>query len=309
MSRGREIVGLMKEIQAMPEYQLYTQIRDLGMSEFTFLGNYADLEAAINVLCAPSAPPQIFQVRNRDRLDAVMLHIARHLHNFVAASFSLIEHTRNLYRDLNDGKGKKQFPDYQPRVDRDFKHDPLSQFVGCLRNYCQHYRVPAIILSTTNTGPNGALERTIMLDKRQLLQYDRWNAAAKRHLNTMPDRVALLTVAAAYRDKVVSFHDWFGARERTIFASEISRFKAKEGRRAMMTIEDEIDAYSAGISPFAKKEDCFLSMFDSREYAELEQTLPDSRERADKVIEILERDLALTGSLKNKIIGLFQPGL
>ena len=125
MSHGREIVALMKEIEVMPEYQLYTQIRDLGMSEFTFLGNYADLERDINVLCVPSTPTQIFAVRNRDRLEAVMLHIARQLHNFVAAAVSLIDHTRNLYTKLNVAKGKKPFPEYQARVNQDFGADLL----------------------------------------------------------------------------------------------------------------------------------------------------------------------------------------
>lgn len=298
----------MREIEAMPEYHLFSQIRDLGMSEFTLLGNYADLEAAIKSLCDPEAPPQIFHLRNRDRQEAVMYHIARHLHNFVAASSSLIEHTRRLYRKLNEGKGtgKRPFSEYQVEVNRVFRDDPLAQFVNGLRNYCQHYRMPAIVLATTNTGPQNTLQRTIMLHKPHLLEFDRWEPPARRYLDTMPDRVELLAVAGAYRDKVEKFHTWFGDRERAIFAEEIGRFKEKERQRVLMTIEDDIDARMVNVSPLSKEE-CFVSMFDSRDYAELHQTLADSRERADKVIELLEREVLLPDKVKDKIIVMFQP--
>lgn len=306
MSHGREIVALMKEIEVMPEFRLYTQIRDLEMSEFTFLGNYADLERNINVLCGESTPTQIFAVRNRDRLEAVMFHIARQLHNFVAASSSLIDHTRNLYNKLNVGKGKKLFSEYQTRVDRDFATDSLAQFVNGLRKYCQHYRMPAIVLATVYPTMQEPPQRAIMLQKPQLLEFDGWNSHAKRYLEQMPDRVELLAVATTYREKVEAFHNWFGERERAIFAPEIQRFREKEQRRVTMTLEDMIDAYTGQGSPLTK-EDCFLSLFISQDYVELEQTLPDSRERVDKIIEIIERNVPISDEMKNKIIALFQP--
>lgn len=145
-----------------------------------------------------------------------------------------------------------------------------------------------------------------MLHKPHLLEFDKWNPQAKRYLGTMPDRLELVVVAGAYRDKVVAFREWFGERERAIFADEIGRFKEKERRRVALTLEDEIDAYMARVSPLSKEE-CFVSLFDSRDYAELERTLPDSRERADKVIEIIEREVPISNDMKGKIIALFQP--
>ncbi len=223
MAHGQDIVALMKEIEVMPEFQLYAHIRDLGMCRFTVLGNYTDLEPDINVLCGQSTPTQIFAVRNPDRPEAVIFHIARQLHNFLAASSSLIDHTRNLYNELNVGKGKKPFPEYQARVDRDFATDPLAQFVNGLRKYCQHCRMPAIVLATVYPTMQEPPQRAIMLQKPQLLEFDGWNAPAKRYLEQMPDRVELLTVAIAYREKVEAFHNQFGERERALLAPEIQR--------------------------------------------------------------------------------------
>ncbi len=73
-----------------------------------------------------------------------------------------------------------------------------------------------------------------------------------------------------------------------------------------MTIEDVISAYTGLGSPLTK-EDCFLSLLISQDYAELEQPLPDSRKRADKIIEIIERQVSISEDMKSKIIALFQP--
>jgi hypothetical protein len=41
----------MKQIEVMPACHLSPQVRDLGISDFTFVDNYADLGAAVNALC------------------------------------------------------------------------------------------------------------------------------------------------------------------------------------------------------------------------------------------------------------------
>ncbi len=136
MSRGHRIQQLMHELQHMPEYQFHTEMEDFWISVYIFEQNYKELREVIGFLESDPRADSLFTMKNRDKLNARGREVIRRLHNFVAAAMSLIDHTRRLYDKLY--AGNNSFPDYKDRVERDFASDPLSQFVKCLRQYCQH---------------------------------------------------------------------------------------------------------------------------------------------------------------------------
>ncbi len=187
MNPGLRIARLQREMQQMPEYDLYMQLRGFDISIYTFSQNFADLRNIIQALSGKDSEP-LFLIRNRDQLQIVEGDIIRKLHNFVASAQSLIDHVRRLHGKLYATSGR--FPDYQPRVDRDFASDPLSQFVGGLRNYCQHYRSPDLSITTSVEGSE--MTRRVGLLREDLESFERWEPPAREYLATVEKEVDLL---------------------------------------------------------------------------------------------------------------------
>ena len=180
MDRGIQIVKLMNELRNMPEHELYLQLQGLNISIYTFDKNYSDLHNLINFLASDPKAEPLFWLKNRDKLMLVMRDVIRLIHNYVAASVSLIDHTRRLYDKLYTGTGK--FIDYQSRIKSEFAQDPLAQFVKCLRKYCQHYKAPELDVTTSWSGEDGGYSRTVNLMKDDLMTFDGWLAPARKYL-------------------------------------------------------------------------------------------------------------------------------
>ena len=307
MSRRIRILGLMDELGKMPEYALFTQLQTFNVSIYTFDKNYQNLARLLKFLADDPRAEPLFVLRNRDQLILAMQDIIRLTHNFVAAALSLIDHTRRLHKKLYAGTG--QFSDYQSRVSSEFAHDPLSQFVKCLRQYCQHYRAPNLAATTSLEPGDEILHRTFNLLKADLESFDSWSATARKYLDAVAERVDLLEVAAEYRRKVIVFCEWFQSRQREIHADDLRRFREKENQLLSLMLEDKIDMSFArsrqGVSH--RKDNIFTSLFASREFDELEIIPRDSPKRPLRAIELLEqRFFPISEETKQRIVQLYE---
>ena len=112
------------------------------------------------------------------------------------------------------------------QIGSEFVHDPLSQFVKCLRIYCQHYKSPNIYVKTSIQ--NGKVTRQYNLSKADLESFDGWSATAKRYLQGGEDTVDIVQVAKKYWAKVISFYTWFQQKQEEIHSKELELFREKE---------------------------------------------------------------------------------
>jgi hypothetical protein len=306
VSRGIQILKLMDELGKLPEYALVTQLQGFSVSIYTFDKNFQDLAKLISFLAEDPRAEALFWLRNRDQLMLAMRDIIRLIHNFVAAALSLIDHTRRLYEKLY--ADTNEFSDYQSRVSSEFAHDPLSQFVKCLRQYCQHYKAPNLDVTTSWEQGNEKPTRTFNLLKVDLTSFDGWSATAKKYLDAVVEKVSVLELTTEYRDKVIDFYEWFQSRQKEIHADELQRFKEKENQLLSLMLEDKIDmsfAESRQEIPH-RKDEIFVSIFSSREFDELERIPRDSPERPLRAIELLEqRFFTISEETKQRIIQLY----
>lgn len=307
MSRGIQILRLMDELGKMPEYALFTQLQGFSVSIYTFDKNFQDLVKLLKFLANDPRAEPLLWLRNRDQLMLAMRDIIRLTHNFVAAALSLIDHTRRLHTKLYADTG--QFPDYQSRVNSEFAHDPLSQFVKCLRQYCQHYKAPNLDVTTSWKQGNQKPTRTFNLLRADLESFDGWSATARKYLDAVAENVDVLEIAAEYTEKVMAFYEWFQSRQEEIHVDELRRFREKESQLLFLMLEDKIDmsfAQSRQGVPH-RKDDIFTSIFTSREFGELEKIPRDSPNRPLRAIELLEqRFFPISEETKQKIIRLYE---
>lgn len=298
---------LMDEILAMPEYKLRQDLLGLNTSIYIFDTNYAELRRIIESLTDDPNGQLLTAAKNRDKLHNKQIDVLRRLHNFVAATQSLVEHTRRLHDKLYGNSGI--FPEYQEQVNARFVNDPLSQFVQRLRQYCQHYKAPDIGIRVSVQRVEGRFveRRTVFLDLDTLREFDGWNAPAKLYMMDLSEEVDVLGVVTQYRDKVIEFYRWFQSRQYEIHASELARLEAKQTQLALLNLEWNVSACLTNKSEMPYRgEEIFIGILSSQELEDLEKIPAHSPERLSRAIELVEQKLPIPATLKGKITDLYR---
>ena len=134
----------------------------------------------------------------------------RHLHNYVAAAQSRVDHFRRFTRaEWPEGSPLRQ--EYQRRIDEEFTASQLHNFVTDLRNLMLHVRLP--VSTTTETwGPGAAWSFQVMLDSADLLGWDGWSPQAREYVKASEKSVDLGRTVATYTDQIIAFDRWMAER-------------------------------------------------------------------------------------------------
>lgn len=298
---------LIGEILAMSEYKLRQDMLGLNTSIYIFDTNYAELRRIIKFLTDDPTGQSLTTARNEDKLRKVQIDVVRRLHNYVASTQSLVEHTRRLHNKLYGDSNL--FPEYKKLVSARFVNDPLSQFVQHLRQYCQHYKAPDIgIKVSVQSSEGGFVERRVVfLGLSNLREFDGWNSQVKSYMNGLPEEVDVLGVVTQYRDKVIEFYRWFQSRQLEIHANELARFETKQAKLALLILEWKVNACLNNKSdmPF-RGEEIYMGILPSQKLEELEKISSHSPERLSRAIELVEERLAIPATLKGKITELYR---
>ncbi len=308
ISMGRRCMDLSDELWQMPEHKLYRDLQGVDISIEIFHRNYVAFDTLITFLSSDQRADRLFVVRNHDKFLQAGKEVVFYLHNYVASAVSLVDHSRNLYEGrLN--KSIQPFPDYEERVKREFKRDPLARFVICLRQYCQHYKAPGISVLMTYSGER--LVRKVQLPRDSLLTFTGWNSEAKAYLSTIEDGVDIQQVATIYHDKVMAFHQWVQEQHEKIYAEDFQRFREKEREVLLLQLEINIEHQLLAISKgnnILKRLDVFTHVLSSEDFARLEQESLTLYEQVCLAITLYEQKLgtSLPEKIKEKIFHLYE---
>jgi len=208
--RDEELRARMAEYQACEGYKIRDELRAFRTGYDIFLGNYGELKRALAQGQDPQAWPYLWDPKHRDRVVRFNREIARLLHNYVTAVKSLVEHTRNFMRAKYADKAFLK--EYQERINKDFKDDPLSQFLEDLRNYVLHKNIFAASLTLRTGGGGNAEGSHVALDVIKIREWKRLSPKGRKYLETMADDARLEETIDAYREKVMKFWMWIGPR-------------------------------------------------------------------------------------------------
>jgi hypothetical protein len=228
-SRDEELRVRIEEYEACEGFKIRIELRAFRTGHDIFLGNYGELKKALAQGQDPRVWPYLWDPKHRDRVVQYNREIARLLHNYVTAVKSLVEHTRNFMRAKY--AGKVFLKEYQDRIDKDFKHDPLSQFLEDLRNYVLHKNIFAASLTLRASGEGYARGSHVALDVAQIRGWKRLSPEGRKYLETLADDARLEEPIDAYREKVMNFWMWIGPR---LGQEHIEEF------REMAILEDRI---------------------------------------------------------------------
>lgn len=231
------------------------RVNQFRFSRKLFQRNYEELIAFIDYFCAPNVAFSYSRVEQKWLWYEGMHEIARLLHNFVAGALSLIEHTRVVYRQLYEPHST--IAEYPERVTVSFAQHPLSQFVIKLRQMVQHYRMPSVGNYTEVSGIRGGIADEVRIQLRltraDLLQFDGWNAPARRFIEETGDSIDLRVIVVGYFTHVSEFYDWFDARQREVHGIAPDLFRHLSMHGVHVGPRREVDELAAGIAKLESK--------------------------------------------------------
>lgn len=167
---------------------------------------------------------------NREASEQTHREVTRRVHNFVAASLTLVDHTRKFIR--------KHYGDtpilhaYKEKVAADFANDPLVRFVQDLRNFMLHNGLPVseifLHFEANPDLPDGAGDFTTGIHIRadQLSTWDGWTAPARAFLKNCGEFVDIRAFTETYTDKIIAFQVWLQAELDQFHLADLQELRA-----------------------------------------------------------------------------------
>lgn len=180
---------------------------------------------------------------NRAAGTQIHREVARRVHNFVAASLMLVEHTRIFMREQY---ADTPFLDrYQAKVNGEFADNPLVRFVQDLRNFMLHKGLPDsemfLDFQPNSALPgSGTLTTGIRIRSAHLSIWSGWSDQARAFIGGSGEFLEIRSFVEAYTDKIQLFHDWL--------QDELDRFHQADLDK-LRTLQGSLNQWGAAAAP------------------------------------------------------------
>jgi hypothetical protein len=192
-----------------------TFVEVIHYSFYIFEHNFLEFEKVIDSYTEEIYSQGIrgFDLRNRDfqaqRFEEVKKEIARLLHNYLAARFSLKEQTHAEEKSLTNPSLVSAIKAKKGEL---FKDNHESAFLQDLRNYIQHRSLPLLkkqsSISFTFGQPDFDINHSLYLDTNKLLEWNKWTSPAKRHLSNHAQQISIQETIKSDFFRTQSFYQW-----------------------------------------------------------------------------------------------------
>lgn len=221
--QGHDYLQLYKAFRDSVGHGIYWQIRSIGVSFNVLRGNETELIKKLQHHATTSSL-RAFNQSNRDALEAEFQEMFRLIHNYVASTSSLVDHTRRIAHKLLSGDALKQ---YQQQVDSEFKNDELTSFLRELRNHLLHVSHPPLA-KTARFDEGSPATVGVELSAADLLKSGTWNSASRSLINRFSDGIPLVMIVSQYSEKVTEFYLWLTAHLATARKPELDDLWQKQ---------------------------------------------------------------------------------
>lgn len=211
----------MNELRDSPEQKTVQKIRHFSISLEIFVSNFKELKHHLEIHNNPQVSLKLMSQDNRELLHQYQKEITRLLHNYIASSLSLIDHTRIHYRELYGNNNL--FPEYQEKINEHFVNHPLSSFIKDFRQYIQHFSMPSI--SSRLKFERGApdFDISIRISVESLNKFSGWKSKSKEFIKSLDEDFDLLEIVVAHESHVKEFYEWFMSKQHKIHKSDYEK--------------------------------------------------------------------------------------
>jgi hypothetical protein len=199
---------LERQIEALPGYRLAQESERLGISYRLLSRNAQELGGSLESFTDPNVALPLLDLGNQEAFTISLEEVGRYLHNYLASAKTLVDHTRNVVRQVWPPNSPFLTHAYEPRLSELFGA-PEAVFLQNLRDYAVHYR--RLPLTCRTQGSPSTFDNAVVLSVAELNQWSGWKKAAKEFLDSQTDaQLAISPIVWSYQRSVERFYDWFG---------------------------------------------------------------------------------------------------
>lgn len=224
--------ALREEIESHPGTLAYNAWDGLRRVHMILIANQAELAAFLErgEHDFDFALELMQNVRPSNLKDRFLDEVVRLMHNYTASARTLVDHSRNLVGTYRAGSNGPFVNGYDQRIE-DIKARPVVAFVGDLRNYVLHYKVPPMELDIHFPGTDGSnqVDTTIAVQVRPLLEWDSLTAKARPYVNGK-EAIALKDLVREYAEVIEDLYRWMFAQFEDLHGAELREVDALRRR-------------------------------------------------------------------------------
>jgi hypothetical protein len=208
-SRSDKINDVEQRISNHPGYVEYERLQGLGrVLSAVFVRNWWELQALLDrastdMTLAFELVQNVYRPDVKQQFEGEMV---QRLHNYVAATMTLVDHSRRIMRGRT-GPITDEFATRKEELLRNLE----VPFVQDFRNFTLHRSLPLLghTLKIDNVNrPEQEITSEIKLGVVQLLAWDGWTASSRRFLEQQGDAVLLRPVIRRHGELMVDINSW-----------------------------------------------------------------------------------------------------
>lgn len=190
-------------------------------------------------LSDPDIGIELMFVSNKDAGDQAHREINRHIHNFVAAAKTVVDHTRVM---LNERYIETQIhQEINKRIIETVGASPVCKFVHDLRNFMVHKGLPnsEMYMQGSNVGPDGAMhfKTGVRIEVNSLLDFKSWTAPALKYIQQAGDYVEIDAFTKQYVDEVKALHSWLDIELTQHHAADLAELAELQAEKSEHGVE------------------------------------------------------------------------
>lgn len=300
--RGLEIVQMMRQLEAMPGRRVIDELISLDVSIYIYGRNYQEAVRFFDFIKNDPENQDLWHQQSVAKKQTMHRETSRLLQNHVAAVQALLEHMGRIHERLYKPAGT--MPDYAGKASA-FSDDPLVGFVRSLRNILLHNETATTMLHVSIS--DGRCVNDLGLPVAFLEKHRNWlKGSSKQYLQDEREFVNIPDLLAAHDQKVSELVNWFHQRMQIASFDEIRQYADLEERLFRVQIEDHLDAWFFDPDPTRNTAPGDLGLFhgllDRTEFEEIGAFPEGSQARAHKAIEVAERHMPLSETIKAKLL-------
>lgn len=211
-----------------------------------FRTNARELLEALRHVSDPENGLHLMAISNREAGTQAHREVSRRVHNFVAASKTLVDQTRTF---MKEHYGQTPiWTAYNNEANKRFSEIKVVKFVHDLRNYMLHRALPNSSMfmhyyrDPEQPDQGGHLTTGVRFDATELSDWDGWTKPAREYLQSVGDEVSIEAFTSAYVSLVETFQVWINDRLAKFHAADMAELEALHKEYAESEIEEQREA-------------------------------------------------------------------
>lgn len=217
---------LHENILAHPGKKYLDTLTTYSICKNILAGNGAQLRKLLELLEDSQRALHLCTRDERDQLRMLQSEVIRHLHNFLAAARTLVDHTRAIMKEPFIIEAHRT--EYREEVTRIFADDPLIGFMHELRNFALHRSIPITSLQLSLHPTSGQFDSAVLVDLDQMADWDGWRSAGKAFIGSHRPTIRIMALVDGYEGKNKGFSEWFCLQFQKHYGKELGEVLAMQ---------------------------------------------------------------------------------